>query len=102
MRNGRGTKEAVLPKKKVVAARKLKDWTKFTTQIKRKQFFSAFPAGRGKLDQDGYEEGFAVDLSSTSRYSLTTLPDQSKDPAGIRKENSQNLYKPRSRNGFTS
>ena len=27
------TKKAVMPKKKVIAARNLKDWTKFTTQI---------------------------------------------------------------------
>jgi hypothetical protein len=27
-----GTKKAVMPKKKVIPARNLKDWTKFTTQ----------------------------------------------------------------------
>ena len=30
---GSGTKEVVIPKKKVIGARNLKDWTKFTTQI---------------------------------------------------------------------
>jgi hypothetical protein len=29
------TKKAVMPKKKVIAARNLKDWTKFTSQINR-------------------------------------------------------------------
>jgi hypothetical protein len=34
---GSGTKEAVMPNKKVIAPRNLKDWTKFTTQSMRKQ-----------------------------------------------------------------
>ena len=34
---GSGTKKAVIPKKKVIAARNLKDWTKFTTQNNEKQ-----------------------------------------------------------------
>jgi len=33
---GSGTKEAVMPKKKFIAPRNLKDWTKFTTHINEK------------------------------------------------------------------
>jgi hypothetical protein len=34
---GSGTKMSVIPKKKVIAAGNLKDWTKFTTQINDKK-----------------------------------------------------------------